>query len=72
MGNNKCKIETYEDARAVFENDRWTETKSALLYYWYFGEEFLVETLNNSLESDENNKVEFTKLIKKLKKIAGR
>lgn len=58
----------YKDARAIFENESWTEEESALFYFRYFGEERLVEDLNDSLESDDNNKKDFIKLIREIKR----
>lgn len=64
--NDICKVRSYKDAQAVYENVEWTEIESALLYYWYFGEERLADDLRESLENTEFHK-EFVSLVNKLK-----
>jgi len=64
--NDICKVRSYKDAVAVFENVEWSEVESALLYYWFFGEERLADDLRESLENKDNHK-EFVSLVKKLK-----
>lgn len=63
----------YKEARAIFENEDWTEEESALFYYRWFGEERLVEDLNEGLEcGDYPNKKEFVKLVKEIKRMNER
>lgn len=55
----------YKDALAIFENEEWSEEESAMFYYKWFGEEWLFDMFK---EARENNKTQFAKLVKEIKK----
>ena len=55
----------YKDALAIFENESWTDEESAMFYYKWFGEEWLFDMFK---EARENNKTQFTKLVKEIKR----
>ena len=56
----------YKQALKIFEESNWTEEESSLFYYKWFGEEFLFDMFK---EGREENKKEFIKLVKSIKKL---
>lgn len=55
----------YKEALKIFENEEWTEEESALFYYRWFGENGLFDLMK---DSREENKKEFAKLVKEIKR----
>jgi len=56
----------YKEALKIFEDGNWTEEESALFYYNWFGEEWLLDMI---VEAREENQEEFIRLIKEIKNI---
>ena len=61
---DKKQEKEYKNAIALFENESWTDEESAMFYFEYLGEEFLVDRLKDS--QDDNIEI-FVSLVNKYK-----